>query len=124
MRKALPALVLPLLLACGGGGGAVTALRDGRSVRVIRGGQVRFSDGSTAAMVVFETERKPDDLKGIHAEAEDVWAAYRPDIEKTGQTRAIVQANQPKHVLLLQKGGVIAGFTWEKQADGAWTEKK
>ncbi|MBS1766835.1 MAG: hypothetical protein JST05_05450 [Acidobacteria bacterium] len=99
-------------------------LPDGRSVRVLRGGQVKFSDGSTAAMVVFETERKPDDLKGIHAEAEGVWTLYRPDIEKTGQTKAIIQANQAKHVLLLQKGGVIAGYTWEKSADGGWIEKR
>ena len=100
------------------------ALPDGHSVRILRGGQVRFSDGSTAAMVVFETERKPDDLKAIRAEAGEVWELYRPDIAKTGQTKAIIQANQPKHVLLLQKGGVIAGFTWEKQADGSWVNKK
>ena len=121
MRRLLPALLLPGLLACGGG--AVKALPGGGSVRVLRGGQVRFADGSSAAMVVYETEKRPDDLKGIRAEAGEVWDAYRGDIERTGQAKAIVQANQPKHVLLLQKGGVIAGFTWEKQADGSWKAK-
>ena len=123
MRRALAALALPLLLACGGGDGVAKALPDGHSVRVLRGGQVKFSDGSTAAMIVFETEKRPNDQKGIQAEAEALWTAYRADVEKTGAATAIIQANQPKHALLLQKGGVIAGFTWEKQADGSWKMK-
>ena len=123
MRRTLAALALPLLLACGGGE-VVKTLPDGRSFRILRGGQVQFADGSRAAMIVFESERRPDDLKGIKADATELWEAYRPDIEKTGLGTAILQANQPKHALLLQKGGVITGFTWEKQADGSWVEKK
>ena len=123
MRSLLPALALPALLACGGGA-TVKTLPNGHSYRILHGGQVRFDDGSTAAMIVYETEKRPDDQKGIQAEAEELWEAYRPDIEKTGQTKAIIQANQPKHLLLLQKDGVIAGFTWEKQADGTWAEKQ
>lgn len=123
MRRGAAALALPLLLACGGGG-TMKTLPSGHAFRILRGGQVRFADGSKAAMIVFESERRPDDQKGIHADALELWQAYRPDIEKTGVRTAIIQANQPKHVLLLQKGGVLAGFTWEKQADGGWSEKK
>lgn len=123
MRSLLPALALPLLLACGGGA-VMKTLPSGHAFRILRGGQVQFSDGSKAAMIVFESERRPDDQKGIKADATELWDAYRPDIEKTGLRTAIIQANQPKHVLLLQKGGVITGFTWEKQADGNWVEKK
>lgn len=99
-------------------------LPSGHAFRILRGGQVQFGDGTKAAMIVFESERRPDDQKGIRADAEELWNAYRPDIEKTGLTTAILQANQPRHVLLLQKGGVITGFTWERQADGSWIEKK
>jgi len=100
------------------------ALPSGHVFRILRGGQVQFGDGSKAAMIVFESERRPDDQKGIQADAAELWDAYRPDIEKTGVSTAIIQANQPKHALLLQKGGVITGFTWEKQADGSWALKK
>ncbi|HET8715789.1 MAG TPA: hypothetical protein VFM16_08185 [Holophagaceae bacterium] len=124
MRRVLLPASLALLLACGGGESVVRTLPSGHRFRILRGGQVQFADGSKAAMIVFETERRPDDLKGIRAEAGELWDAYRPDIEKTGLTTAIVQANQPKHVLLLQKGGVIAGYTWERQADGRWIEKR
>ena len=117
------AFTLPFLLSCGGGG-VVKTLPSGHAFRILRGGQVQFSDGSKAAMVVFESERRPDDIKGLQADAAELWEAYRPDIEKTGLSTAIIQANQPKHVLLLQKGGVITGFTWEKRADGTWVEKK
>ncbi len=122
MRSLLPALALPALLACGGGA-TVKTLPNGHSYRILHGGQVCFDDGSTAAMIVYETEKRPDDQKGIKAEAQELWEAYRPDIERTGQSRAIIQANQPKHALLLQKGGVISGFTWEKQPDGSWKPK-
>ncbi|HET8901505.1 MAG TPA: hypothetical protein VFM84_06165 [Holophagaceae bacterium] len=123
MRRTLAILALPPLLACGGG--AVTkTLPSGHAFRILRGGQVQFADGSKAAMIVFESERRPDDQKGIEADAAELWDAYRADIEKTGVSTAIIQANQPKHVLLLQKGGVITGFTWEKQADGSWALKK
>ena len=111
-------------LACGSSGAVMKTLPSGHVFRILRGGQVRFSDGSKAAMIVFESERRPDDAKGIQADAAELWDAYRADIERTGATTAIIQANQPKHILLLQKGGVITGFTWEKQADGSWSEKK
>jgi hypothetical protein len=124
MRRVFALLALPPLLACGGGGEAVKTLPSGHAFRILRGGQVRFADGSKAAMIVFESERRPDDQKGIEADATELWEAYRPEIEKTGLGTAIIQANQPKHVLLLQKGGVITGFTWEKRADGSWEKKK
>ncbi|HET6329269.1 MAG TPA: hypothetical protein VFF76_00640 [Holophagaceae bacterium] len=123
MRRALAILALPPLVACGGGE-MVKTLPSGHAFRILRGGQVLFADGSKAAMIVFESERRPDDQKGIQADATELWNAYRPEIEKTGLRTAIIQANQPKHVLLLQKGGVITGFTWEKQADGSWVMKK
>jgi hypothetical protein len=124
MRRPSAVLALPLLLACGGGGGVLKTLPSGHAFRILRGGQVQFADGSKAAMIVFESDRRPDDQKGIRADATELWDAYRADIEKTGVSTAIIQANQPKHVLLLQKGGVITGFTWERQADGRWVEKK
>ena len=123
-KSSLIVAALSLSLACGGGGAVMKTLPSGHVFRVLRGGQVQFSDGSKAAMIVFETERRPDDQKGIHADATELWDAYRPEIEKMGLGAAIVQANQPKHALLLQKGGVITGFTWEKQVDGSWLEKK
>ncbi|HXC17625.1 MAG TPA: hypothetical protein VNV60_09315 [Holophagaceae bacterium] len=114
---------LATCLACGGGE-LVKTLPSGHAFRILRGGQVEFADGSKAAMIVFESERRPDDQKGIQADATELWDACRPEIEKTGLRTAIIQANQPKHVLLLQKGGVITGFTWEQQADGSWALKK
>lgn len=122
MRRAAAALALLPLLACGGGG-ALKTLPSGHAFRVLRGGQVQFADGSKAAMIVFESERRPDDQKGLAADAAELWEAYRPEVERTGLRTAILQANQPKHVLLLQKGGVITGFTWERQADGRWVLK-
>jgi hypothetical protein len=113
-----------LLLACEGRDIALKRLPSGHSYRILQAGQIKFEKtGETAALLVFETDRRPDDLRGIEAEALELWEAFRPDVDKTPQRMAIVQANSPKRALLLRDGQSIAGFTFEKQADGTWIRK-
>ncbi len=122
MRRAA-ALVLPLLLACGGSAGTVQQLPSGHRFRILRAGQVRFqTTGETAAMLVYETGRKPDDAKGLEQEAAELWDYFRPEVEKTPQRAAISQANSPERGFRL-KGQALAGFQWVREADGAWTRK-
>ena len=122
MRR-VTALALPLLLACGSPQGFMKQLPSGHSYRILRAGQVRFeATGETAAMLVYETRRKPDDSKGLEADALELWDSIRPEVEKTPQRVAIVQANSPDRGFLI-KGQALAGFQWEKQADGSWKRK-
>ncbi|HJW08913.1 MAG TPA: hypothetical protein VJ483_04715 [Holophagaceae bacterium] len=121
-RHLAPAAIV-LLLACGSPQGFVKQLPSGRSFRVLQAGQVRFGKtGETAAMLVYETSRKPEDSKGLEQEATELWDYFRPEVEKTPQHVAIVQANSPDRGFLL-KGQALAGFQWEKQADGSWARK-
>ncbi len=122
MRRAA-ALVLPLLLACGGSAGTVQQLPSGHRFRILRAGQVRFqTTGETAAMPVYETGRKPDTAKGLGPRRRGRVGHFRPEVEKTPQRAAIIQANSPERGFLL-KGQALAGFQWERGADGAWTRK-
>jgi hypothetical protein len=122
MRRAA-ALALPFLLACGPRPGVEQQLPSGHRFRILQAGQVRFEKtGETAAMLVYETGRKPDDAKGLEQEAGELWDFFRPKVEATAQRVAIVQANSPERGFLF-KGQAIAGFQWERQADGSWIRK-
>ncbi|HJU82575.1 MAG TPA: hypothetical protein VJ600_00050 [Holophagaceae bacterium] len=123
MRRAA-VLALPLLLACGQPGGVVTQLPSGHSFRILRAGQVRFEKtGGTAAMLVYETPRRPDDAQGQEKDALELWDYFRPQVERTSQRTAIIQANTPDRALFF-KGQAVAGFVWKRGDDGTWVRGK
>lgn len=109
-----------LLLACGPKEGKVIQLDAKHSVTVLRGGQVKFEKtGETAALVLYLTERQPGDAKGLETEAQALFDHLRADIEKTGQAKAILQAEaKPRGPLPTDKA--VFGFLFEKRADGSW----
>ena len=123
MRRAA-ILALPILLACGTQGGVVKRLPSGHSFRILRAGQVRFEKtGETAAMLVYETPRRPDDSKGLEADALELWEDFRPQVESTAQRTAIIQANTPDRGLFF-RGQAVAGFVWKRGEDGRWAREK
>lgn len=123
-RSLLPALALICFAACGPQEGKVVQLDAKHSVTVLRGGQVKFEkSGESAALVLYLTERQPGDAKGLEAEAQALFDHLKADIDKTGQTRAILQAEaQPRGPIPGDKA--VFGFLFEKQPDGSWTRKK
>lgn len=121
LRTLLPALIL--LTACGPKEGKVVQLDAKHSVTVLRGGQVKFEKtGETAALVLYLTERQPGDAKGLETEAQALFDQLRADIDRTGQTKAILQAEaKPRGPLPGDKA--VFGFLFEKQADGTWAKQ-
>ncbi len=122
-RALLPALALIAFAACGPQEGKVVRLDAKHSVTVLRGGQVKFEKtGETAALVLYLTERQPGDAKGLETEAQALFDHLRADIEKTGQTRAILQAEaKPRGPIAGDKA--VFGFLFEKRADGTWAQQ-
>lgn len=123
-RSLLPALALILFAACGPQEGKVVQLDAKHSVTVLRGGQVKFEkSGESAALVLYLTERQPGDAKGLEAEAQALFDYLKADIEKTGQTKAILQAEaKPRGPIPGDKA--VFGFLFEKQPDGSWARQK
>ncbi len=107
-------------LGCGRQEGKLVNLDAKHSVTVLRGGQVKFEKtGGTAALVLYLTERLPGDAKGLEAEAQALFEHLKADIEKTGQAKAILQAEaRPRGPIPGDKA--VFGFLFEKQADGSW----
>ncbi|HJV22502.1 MAG TPA: hypothetical protein VJ570_07390 [Holophagaceae bacterium] len=123
VRTLAPLPALLLLAACGPQEGKVVQLDAKHSVTVLRGGQVKFEKtGETAALVLYLTDRQPGDSKGLEAEALAVFDHLRAEIEKTGQAKAILQAEaKPRGPIPGDKA--VFGFLFEKQADGTWVRK-
>lgn len=122
-RSLLPALTLLLLVACSREAGKVVQLDAKHSVTVLRGGQVKFEKtGESAALVLYLTERQPGDAKGLESEAQALFEHLKADIDKTGQTKAILQAEaKPRGPIPGDKA--VFGFLFEKQADGTWAKQ-
>ncbi|HJV89632.1 MAG TPA: hypothetical protein VJ623_04945 [Holophagaceae bacterium] len=123
LRTFAPLPALLLLAACGPREGKVIQLDPKHSVTLVRGGQVKFEKtGETAALVLYLTDRQPGDAKGMETEAQALFEHLKADIEKTGQARAILQAEaKPRGPIPGDKA--VFGFLFEKQADGSWVRK-
>jgi hypothetical protein len=121
--RAASTLLVALGLACAKQEGKVYHLDPKHQVTVLRGGQVKFEKtGETAALVLYLTERQPGDAKGLEVEAQALFDQLRADIERTGQTKAILQAEaRPRGPLPGDKA--VFGFLFEKQPDGSWIHK-
>ena len=120
LRSSVVTAVLFTAVACGRQEGKVVQLDAKHSVTVLRGGQVKFErTGETAALVLYLTDRQPGDAKGLESEAQALFDHLKADIEKTGQSRAILQAEaKPRGPLPSDKA--VFGFLFEKQGDGVW----
>jgi len=120
LRSSVVTAVLCAAVACGRQEGKVVQLDAKHSVTVLRGGQVKFEKtGETAALVLYLTDRQPGDAKGLEAEAQSLFDHLKSDIEKTGQSRAILQAEaKPRGPLPSDKA--VFGFLFEKRSDGSW----
>ena len=119
----LAAMLAASGLGCRPSEGKVVKVDAKHSVTVLRGGQVKFEKtGETAALVLYLTERQPGDAKGLEAEAQALFEQLKTDIDKTGQTKAILQAEARPHGPIAGDKAVF-GFLFEKQTDGSWVRK-
>lgn len=116
-------LALPFLLACGHKDYTVKQLPSGHRYKILRAGQVKFEKtGEMAAVMVYESERAPGDRKGVESDAQELWEAFRPDVEKSGLPIGIIQADLvPKG--MISREHLAMGFSWRKQADGRWIKE-
>jgi hypothetical protein len=122
MRRLL-VLALPFLLACGQKDYIVKQLPSGHRFKILRAGQVKFEKtGEIAAVMVYESDRAPGDRKGVEADAQELWEAFRPDVEKSGLPIGIVQADLvPKG--MISREHLAMGFAWRRQANGQWAKE-
>ena len=95
------------------------SLPSGRQIRVIGVGRINFSHGAPALMLKYQTGLKVTDKAELRSEVDEIWPAFKNDVEQAHLSAAIISANEiPQGVVI--KRGQSYNFVYEKSADGSW----
>ena len=117
--------VTMLLLALGGCGSTepgytVHKLPSGREVKVLGITKMFFAKGDPALVLKYRTDIKLEDHEQLRKEVEEVWQAFRVDVEREGLTAAVISVQEtPKRVLIITKSRGY-NFVVKKSDAGAW----
>ena len=117
--------VTMLLLALGGCGSTepgytVHKLPSGREVKVLSMTKMFFAKGDPALVLKYRTDLKLDDHEQLRKEVEEVWQAFRVDVEREGLKAAVINVQEtPKRVLIITKSRGY-NFVVKKSGAGAW----
>ena len=117
--------VTMLLLALGGCGSTepgytVHKLPSGREVKVLGMTKMFFAKGDPALVLKYRTDLKLDDHEQVRKEVEEVWQAFRGDVEREGLKAAVISVQEtPKRVLIVTKSRGY-NFVVKKSDAGAW----
>ena len=93
-------------------------LPSGRVVKIAGIIKMHFSEGDPALMLKYYTDIDMNDKVSLQAEAEDIWQAFKVDVEKAEMKSAILSANQMPRGIISKTSGF--NFAFKKQQDGGW----
>jgi len=115
-------MVLLALSGCGSTdtGYTVHKLPSGREVKVIGITQMFFTKGDPALMLKYQTALRLEDRDQLRKEVEEVWQAFRVDVERAGLKAAVISVQEtPKRVLIVSTSKGY-NFVVKKSESGAW----
>jgi hypothetical protein len=125
-RSSLLAALVVLLMSLGQGHAeplkdapTVLHLASGKQVKVISVVKTTlYGSDEDALSLQYTTEIKITDTEELYREVEEVWAAFRPLVEKERLRAAVVTAKKAARELFEISEG--AGWAWKQRADGSW----
>ncbi|MBP1772008.1 MAG: hypothetical protein H6P99_1171 [Holophagaceae bacterium] len=112
------------LFACGssGPGYRVSTLSSGKQVKVINVTKMFFSKGDTALILDYQTDIPFTDKAALNKEVDDIWSAFKNDVEKANVKSGVIRANEaPKGTFIQTKNQF--GFVFTRAEDGSWSRK-
>jgi hypothetical protein len=117
----LAAMVLTLT-GCGSAdtGYTVHRLPSGREVKVLGVSKMFFSKGDPALMLKYRTDLRLEDQEQLRKEVEEVWQAFRVDVEQAGLKAAIISVHEPPKRVLIVSTNKSFNFVIQKSAAGNW----
>jgi hypothetical protein len=125
-RLILSSLAVTMLLLALGGCGytepgyTVHKLPSGREVKVLGITKMFFAKGDPALVLKYRTDLKLEDHEQLRKEVEEVWQAFRVDVEREGLKAAVISVQEtPKRVLIVTKSRGY-NFVVKKSDAGAW----
>ena len=120
--KMLSLLVVMAMTGCTVGSGPtyqVRQLSSGKSLRVLGVGQMNFPDSGPALVLQYQSDVDFDNKAGLRKEADEIWADFKADVEKSNVGSAVLSANAPPKGTIVQQGQGF-NFVFMKQSDGTW----
>ena len=92
---------------------------SGREVKLEGLSRIERLDGAEAMYVVYRSQVDLADLPALHAEVDDVWQTFRPQVEEQGLHLAVIRASQWEKPGW-QRHGRAVQFIVELLPDGKW----
>lgn len=94
-------------------------LPSGKQIRVMGVGQINFTQGAPALMLQYQTDLKVANKPALRSEADEIWPAFKNDVEGANLNAAIISANEIPRGFIVKRGNSY-NFVYEKRADGSW----
>ena len=125
MRRLILCSLAAMVLALTGCGSADTGytvhrLPSGREVKVLGVSKMFFSKGDPALMLKYRTDLRLEDQEQLRKEVEEVWQAFRVDVEQAGLKAAIISVHEPPKRVLIVTTNKSFNFVIQKSAAGNW----
>src|SRR5512145_2988023 len=116
------ATVVLALTACGPAnmGYTVHRLPSGREVKVLSVTRMAFAKGDPALMLKYRTDLRLEDQAQVRKEVEEVWQAFRFDVEQAGLKAAIISVHELPTNLLIVRTDKSYNFVIQKSSKGTW----
>ena len=125
MRRLILCCLAAMVLALTGCGSADTGytvhrLPSGREVKVLSVSKMFFSKGDPALMLKYRTDLRLEDQEQLRKEVEEVWQAFRVDVEQAGLKAAIISVHEPPKRVLIVSTNKSYNFVIQQSAEGKW----
>jgi len=114
--------VLLLVVSCSGPvqGSSFLKLQSGKQVKVLGAAPLYNTSGKRLGLMFkYETELKVTDKTALRKEADEVFAAIKPDAEKINESSVIVSAIEKASGFIVSKSQGY-NFVYEKLPNGSW----
>jgi len=94
-------------------------LQSGTEIIILTMGPMHFSNDDTALMLKYQTTLKLDDIPNLRREADEVWAKFRPQVERAGFKAAVLSANDAPRGFILTQNSTY-NFVFKQNAESEW----
>ena len=112
---------LLMLSGCGSTDpGYTVKLPSGREVKVIGITKMFFTKGDPALVLKYRTDLKLEDHEQLRKEVEEVWQAFRVDVERAGLKAAVISVQETSKRMLIVTTSKGYDFVVKKSDAGAW----
>ena len=96
----------------------IKQLPSGKRIKIESVAKLFDGKGKSALMLTYYTDLEIDDKQSLQSEVEDIWRAFRIDVEKAGVQSALICASEMPHGFISRTSAFT--FAYDQNASGDW----